>query len=117
MIYDLEDRTKKLSQDTIDLIKNIHKNEINKNIISQLIRSITSVGANYCEANAGSSKKDFRNKIYFCRKEIQESKYWIELLAKTNPEIVEKLRVLWKEAHELTLIFSKISSSLKQKQN
>ena len=113
MKYDLEDRTKQFSLDIIVLINNIKKEPINDNIISQLIRSSTSVGANYREANGASSKKDFKNKIAICKKEIQETEYWIELLAKTNIEEKEKLRILWKEAHELTLIFNKIFSSLK----
>jgi len=100
----------------IELLSSIRKSEINKNLISQLIRSATSVGANYCEAIGASSRNDFKNKIYICRKEIQETKYWIELVAKSNSEEKEHLRVLWKEAHELTLIFNKISSTLKNKQ-
>jgi len=112
MQYDLEDRTKKFSKEIIEFLSEIKQNNINQNIISQLIRSATSVGANYCEANGASSRKDFKNKIFICRKEIQETKYWIELLAEII-ENKEKLRKLWKEAHELTLIFNKISSSLK----
>jgi len=87
----------------------------NKNIISQILRSATSVGANYCEANNAISKKDFKNKIFICRKEIQETKYWLELLALTNTEKTNDLRKLWKEAHELSLIFNKITFSLKSK--
>lgn len=70
------------------------------------------MGANYCEANGSSSKKDFRNKIHICKKEVKESKYWIEMMAEVETAQKEDLRKLWKEAHELTLIFSKISSSL-----
>jgi len=111
MIYDLEGRTLKFSKDILNLLKTIKINIFNKNIINQLLRSSTSVGANYCEANAGSSKKDFKNKIYICRKEIQETKYWIELLAEIEKEYKKELRKLWKEAHELTLILNKISTS------
>ena len=99
----------------IGLLVKIKRNRINENIISQLAMSTTSVGANYCEANGASSRKDFRNKIFICRKEIQETKYWLEILAESNPEIKDKLRKLWKEAHELTLIFNKISTSLSPK--
>jgi four helix bundle protein len=113
MQYDLEERTKLFSKEIIGFLIKIKKSIINENIIKQLIRSATSVGANYCEANGASSKKDFKNKIYICRKEIQETKYWLELLAKTNQEEVNSLRKLWQEAHELTLIFNKIGSSLK----
>ena len=91
----------------------IKKNSINESMILQLVRSATSVGANYCEANGAASRKDFKNKIYICRKEIQETKYWLELIAEINKEEVKELRLLWQEAHELTLIFNKIGSSLK----
>lgn len=112
MEYNLEKRTKDFSKEIIKFSIKLIKIKINENIISQLLRSATSVGANYCEANGASSKKDFKNKIFICRKEIQETKYWLELLATANPEEKEKLRKFWKEAHELTLIFNKISGTL-----
>lgn len=115
MLYDLEKRTTKFSKNVITFIKSIKPTYLNKNIIYQLLKSSTSVGANYMEANGASSKKDFKNKIYICRKEIQETKYWIDLLSETlsDKNKLEKLREIYKEAHELTLIFNKISSSLK----
>jgi four helix bundle protein len=116
MNYDLEERTKIFSKEIIKYLIKIKKSDLNRNIISQLIRSSTSVGANYCEANGASSKKDFKNKIFICRKEIQETKYWVELLAESNPEEKKELRILWKEAHKLTLIFNKISKTLKGKE-
>ncbi|MBU1289717.1 four helix bundle protein [Patescibacteria group bacterium] len=116
MKYDLEDRTKNFSKNIIILLREIRKDEINRNLISQLIRSATSIGANYCEANNASSNKDFKNKIFICRKEIQETKYWIEIMAQSNPEEKDKLRKLWLEAHEFALIFNKISSTMKQNQ-
>jgi four helix bundle protein len=112
MIYDLEKRTREFSKEIIKFFVKINKNKLNENIISQLIRSATSVGANYCEANGASSRKDFKNKIFICRKEIQETEYWIELLATASPEEKEVLKNLWQEAHALTLIFNKISSTL-----
>ncbi len=112
MQYNLEERTKNFSKEVIKFLLKVKRNIINDNIILQLIRAVTSVGANYCEANGASSRKDFKNKIFICRKEIQEAKYWLELLAAANPEEKEKLRKLWKEARELTLIFNKISTTL-----
>lgn len=112
MDYNLEDRTKKFSKEIIIFLKKLKKDIINQDIIKQLVRSGNSVGANYCEANGASSKKDFKNKIYICRKEVQETKYWLEMIAETNPEERNNLRKLWKEAHELTLIFNKISTTL-----
>jgi four helix bundle protein len=113
MKYDLDERTRRFSKEVIKFLINIKRHKINESIILQLVRSATSVGANYCEANGASSKKDFKNKIYICRKEVQETKYWLEMLAESNPEEKDNLRKLWKEAHELTLIFNKISISLK----
>ena len=86
MNYDLEERSAKFGEEIIKFLKGIPLNEINRPIIKQLIRSATSIGANYMEANAASSKKDFRNKISISRKEANESKHWFRMLAVANPE-------------------------------
>lgn len=111
--YDLEERTAKFGEEMIVFCKSLSQDVINRPIISQLIRSSTSIGANYMEANAASSKKDFANKIYICKKESQETKHWLRMLAKCNPEEKEKIKKLWQECQELTLIFQKITSSLR----
>ncbi len=107
--YDLEERTAKFAEDIIKLCKKTPRNVISLPILDQLIRSGTSIGANYCEANGASSKKDFKNKIFICKKESKETQYWLRMLAKTTEDIQEECRQLWKEAHEFTLIFSKIA--------
>jgi len=112
--YDLEERTAKFGEEIIEFCKGIKMNPINKPIISQLIRSATSIGANYCEANGASSKQDFKNKIHLCKKEANETKFWLRMIVKSNPEVKEKAKELWRETQELTLIFSKIISSLKK---
>ena len=109
--YDLEERTAKFGEKIIEMCKKTAADHITKPIISQLIRSATSIGANYMEANGASSKKDFRNKIFICKKEAMETKYWLRMLAKTNESLVEECKLLWREAQELTLIFSKIAKS------
>ncbi|MFH1565042.1 MAG: four helix bundle protein [bacterium] len=85
--YDLEERTAKFSERVIDFIKNINRDALNDSALRQLIRSATSIGANYCEANNASSRNDFKNKIYICKKEVNETKYWFRILAKTNPGV------------------------------
>ena len=60
--YNLEERTAKFGEDIISFCKIIKQDSINNSIINQLIRSSTSVGANYMEANGASSKKDFKNR-------------------------------------------------------
>ena len=97
----------------IDFIKSVKINEFNRPLISQIVRSATSIGANYVEADGGVSKKDFRNKIGICKKEAKETKHWLRMMSKACPDKVEDCRKLWKEAHELVLIFSKIFNSSK----
>ena len=115
--YDLEERTAIFSEGLIKFCKSIQENNISRPIINQLIRSGTSMGANYCEANNASSRKDFQNKIFICKKEAQETKYWLRTLSTCCPEKTEELRKLWKETHELTLIFQKIVNSLRDNKN
>lgn len=113
--YPLEERTAKFGEEVIDFCKSIKQDAITKPIINQLIRSGTSIGANYMEANAASSKKDFRNKIFICKKEAQETKHWLRMIVRSNPEKKEEAGELWQETQELTMIFQKITSSLKEK--
>jgi len=116
-IYDLEERTAKFSEELINQIKLIKITPINKSSISQIIRSATSVGANYCEANNASSKSDFRNKIYLCKKEINETKYWLRILSNTDPDFKDKARKIWQEAQELNMIFQAIVNKINSKKS
>ena len=109
--YDLEERITRFAEEVIDFVKTIKENVVNSRIISQLVGATGSIGANYCEATEAESKKDFIHKIGICKKEIKESRHWLRLLARSNPEYSDKLRGLWKEAQELLLIFSKIAKS------
>lgn len=110
MKYDLEERTAKFAEDIIELCKKAPKNTVTIPIIDQLIRAGTSIGANYAEANGASSKRDFKNKIYICKKESKETKYWLRMLARAAEEVKAECKSLWAEAQEFTLIFSKIAS-------
>ena len=67
--YDLEERTAKFGENIIKFIKNIPKDNLNYPLMSQLIRSATSIGANYCEADDAESRSDFKHKIGICKKE------------------------------------------------
>ena len=111
--YDLEERTAKFGGDTILFCRSIKMDDIIRPLITQFIRSATSVGANYMEANGACSKKDFKNKIYICKKEAQESKHWLNMISVACPDKAEEAKKLWQEAQELTLIFGRIVSTLK----
>lgn len=76
------------------------------------MRSGTSVGANYMEAINASSKKDFKNKLFICKKEAQETKYWLTMLKETDSAISESINSLSQECHELNLIFQKSINTL-----
>ncbi|MFZ1720856.1 MAG: four helix bundle protein [Candidatus Moraniibacteriota bacterium] len=111
--YDLEERTALFGESVISFCRGLQKDVIVIPLISQIVRSATSVGANYMEANGASSRKDFKNKIHICKKELQESKHWLRMMAVAAPNKRDEARRIWKEAQELTLIFGKIVSSLK----
>ena len=111
--YDLEERTAKLGESIIKFCKTLTLDTISKPIVSQIIRSSTSIGANYMEANGASSKKDFQNKIFICKKEAQETKHWLRMLATCFPERKDEIKSLWAETQELTMIFQKITNSLR----
>ena len=112
MDYDLEERTATFGERIIALCKKVRRSHITDPIINQLIRSGTSIGANYMEANGASSKRDFASKIFICKKEAQETKHWLRMLTSCQTDDTDAdIRSLWKEAQELTLIFQKIASS------
>lgn len=113
--YNLEERTAKFAEEIIKFVKEIPNTAENIPIKNQLIRSGTSVGANYCEADEAESKKDFIHKIAICKKETKETKYWLRLTTIANPNLKEKARKLWKETHEFNLLFAAIIRNTKNK--
>ena len=94
--YDLEVRTLNFSTELVIFCKSCPKDAITLPLVNQLIRSGTSIGANYREANGGSSKRDFQNKIFICKKEAKETLYWLELIGKSidDGKLKEKAREL-----------------------
>jgi len=113
-IYDLEERTVRFSKAIIDFLQKLPQNSITKPLIGQLIRSGTSIGANYSEADEANSKKDFVYKIAIAKKETKETKYWLKIIVHTLPEFKSEARKLWKEAQELNLILAAIIRSSKK---
>jgi len=111
--YKLEERTAKFGESVIEFCQSVKQDTISRPLISQMVRSATSVGANYMEANGACSKKDFANKIFICKKEAQETKHWIRMMAKCYPDKKDILGKIWQEAQELTMIFQKITSSMR----
>ncbi|NCO89206.1 four helix bundle protein [Candidatus Roizmanbacteria bacterium CG2_30_33_16] len=106
--YDLEERTAKFGENIIKFCNKILRNPITNPLITQLIKSGTSVGANYCEADDAESKNDFRHKIGIVKKECRETKHFIRMIVIAVPNLEDEARILWREAKELNLIFNKI---------
>ncbi len=109
--YDLEERTAKFGEAVIVFANAVTKNSVVTPVISQLVRSATSVGANYCEADDAESRKDFKHKMGIAKKEARETKHWLRMIATAVPESKTEARKLWQEAKELHLIFNAIINS------
>ena len=107
-VFDLEERTARFGEAIIRFAKKIPQNPVNNRLIEQLVGAGTSVGANYCKADDGVSRKDFKNKIGTCRKEARETKFFLRMVATAEASLKTDARILWQEAKELHLIFSKI---------
>lgn len=106
--FDLEERTAKFGEAIIRFCKIVLRAPENNRLIDQLVGCSTSVGANYCEANEGVSKKDFKNTIGRCVKEAKETKFFLRMIAASKPTLADHARELYREAKELHLIFASI---------
>ncbi len=106
--FDLEERTAQFDEAIVRFSKKIPRDSTNNRLIDQLVGCGTSVGANYCEADERVSKKDFRNTISRCVKEAKGTKYFLRLIAASEPTLAIEARQLYREAKELHLIFASI---------
>ena len=113
--YDLEERTAKFGERVIAFCRKLKPDVVIRPLISQLVRSSTSIGANYREANGASSKKDFRNKIFISKKEAKETEHWLRMIAASLSTPSTELAALQQESLELVLIFQKIGSTVSSK--
>ena len=104
----LENRTKKFAVAIIQLCNQFKSVPAAKVIGYQIIKSATSIGANYREANRPVSKADFKNKVSICVKEAAETQYWLELLIEANLSDEQSLQKLHKECSELLALFTSI---------
>ena len=102
---DLADRTKLYARRIIRLVSALPKTTVAQVLGKQVLRSATSVGANYREASRARSRAEFVAKMGDCLKELSESEYWLELLSEEEVVASEKLVPLLAETRELTAIF------------
>lgn len=114
MEKDLERRTKAFSLAVIGCVSDLPRNSTANILGKQLLRSATSVGANYREANRGVSRADFANKIGTVQKEAADTQYWLELLLESGIAPAESVERLHQESSELLAIFTSIGKRLKE---
>jgi four helix bundle protein len=114
MEKDLEQRTKRFALDVIKFMSSLPRTREADVLSRQLLRSATSIGANYREANRGVSRADFANKIGIVQKEAAETQYWLELLIESGTSRASIAGDLLKEASELLAIFTAIGRKLKE---
>jgi four helix bundle protein len=107
--FDLEERTARFGEAIVAFARRIPIDPVTTPLISQVVRSGTSVGANYCEADDACTKKDFRYRINISKREARETKHWLRMIAAASAQNRDEARTLWQEAKELHLIFAAIS--------
>lgn len=113
---DLKSRTKSFALRIITLYSRLPLNSTVAQVLGkQVLRSGTSVGANYREASRGRSKAEFISKIGDCLKEIEESEYWLEILVESGCVPESKMAGLLDETRQLIAIFTTIDKHSKSK--
>ena len=111
----LRERTMNMAADTRNLLSSVRVSAIDRPIVNQLIRSSSSVAANYRSATCARSNAEFLSKISIVLEESDESKFWLEYLLKIKVLNVADAAELLKEADELVRIFSSIRKKMKEK--
>lgn len=111
---DLKPRTKNFALRVIRMYSKLPKNDTVAQVLGkQVLRSGTSVGANYCEASRGRSKAEFISKIGDCLKEIEETEYWLELLVDSGCIPAPQMAELLDETRQHIAIFTTIDKNAK----
>lgn len=108
MNYNLEQRTLDFAISVRELCKQLKHNTINLVYIKQLIRSSSSIGANYIEANEKLGQKDFQLRLKVARKEAKESVFWLQLLVIDDSKLSDEKNTLVDEATQLQKILSSV---------
>lgn len=112
---DIKKRSYQFALRIIDLVDGLSNNSSNLILGNQLLRSATSIGANIVEAQAASSKKDFKNFLNHALKSANETKFWLGLLRDSGKRSAEEINPLLKEAKELANILASSVITLKNR--
>ena len=114
MDKDLKTRTKKFALEIIKLVSELPKTTAGFELGKQLLRSGTSVGANYRSSQRGRSRAEFISKLSIVQEEADESVFWLELILESGLLDQERINSCLKEANELTAIFTSMVINAKR---
>lgn len=109
----LEERLVNHSLDAIQLAAIIRKDSLFFSIADQYLRSATSIGANFFEARASSSRKDYIKFFQIALKSANETLYWLTLISRSFPHLSQQTTRLTQECSELSKILGSSVASLK----
>src|SRR5437773_12381945 len=115
MSQQLKDRTKNFSIRVLKMTREIKKGRIEDILVRQIVRSATSMGANYRSALRARSKPDFISKITIAEEEADETCFWIELIIEMEIFRKKRLDALLKEASEITAILTTAGKTAKSR--
>jgi len=110
---ELEERTRKFAVNVIRFAGGFSSSSASRVVSNQLLKSGTSIGANYREANRGVSRRDFAHRIGIAEKEASETCYWLEICSETGLGEKETCHALLEEANELLAIFTSVGRSIR----
>ncbi|TAH34152.1 four helix bundle protein [Candidatus Saccharibacteria bacterium] len=97
---------------SVDVITLCQKLSLPSSVVSQVTRSVTSIGANFTEAQDASSKRDFINKVFIAKKEASETKYWLAIIAKLTNDAGE-VAELSERTQKFVMMLQKIVNTSK----
>lgn len=112
------EKSETIATEMVDLsvraIKYVETLALPRSVANQLIRSVTSIGANFTEAQDASSKKDFVNKIYIAKKEAAETKYWLSIVRKLIGQSDSELEEIYQQTQSFLMMLQKIINTSKE---
>ncbi len=114
---DLKIRTKQFTINILNFAESLEYSIVKKIIVNQIAKSGSSVGANYRSACRGRSDAEFLSKMNIVLEETDETLFWLEVVAEMNWKNNDEIKILLKEANELTAIFVTIIKNTKNRIN
>lgn len=114
---DIRERTFEFALITIGLCRQIPKDEVNRILINQVLRSSTSIGANLEEAQGANTRPEFTNCTNIAKKEARETNYWLRMIAEANPAFKKRMEDIIAESEEISKILTASVKKLRDRKD